>query len=60
VHQYALSRGVMFVEVLTGLQELPPRGAWFCFLPLKIAGSTGGPGRAIALLADDGGVPAPQ
>jgi kynurenine formamidase len=53
VHQYALARDVLFVEVLTGLHQLPARGAWFCFLPLKIAGSTGGPGRAVALLPDD-------
>jgi kynurenine formamidase len=37
--------------MLTGLEALPPRGAFFVFLPLKIAGSSGGPGRAIALLS---------
>jgi isatin hydrolase len=50
VHQEGLSRGVRYVEVLTNLGELPIRGALFAFLPLKIAGSSGGPGRAIALL----------
>jgi kynurenine formamidase len=50
VHQEGLSRGVRYVEVLTNLGELPARGAYFVFLPLKIAGSSGGPGRAIALL----------
>lgn len=55
VHWEGLSRGMLFVEVLTNLGRLPPRGALFIFLPLKIAASTGGPGRAIALLAQAGG-----
>jgi kynurenine formamidase len=50
VHQFALSRGMIFVEMLTNLQGLPARGAYFAFLPLKLSGSTGGPGRAVALL----------
>lgn len=50
VHQYALARGMIFIEMLTNLQELPARGAHFVFLPMKLAGSTGGPGRAVALL----------
>jgi len=29
---------------------LPVRGAYFMFLPVKLAGSTGAPGRAIALV----------
>jgi isatin hydrolase len=54
VHQEGLSRGVRYVEVLTNLGKLPTRGAYFIFLPLKIAGSSGGPGRAIALLPERG------
>ncbi|QYJ16021.1 Kynurenine formamidase [Rubrobacter xylanophilus DSM 9941] len=50
VHQEGLSRGMRYVEILTNLGELPARGAFFVFLPLKIAGSSGGPGRAIAFL----------
>ena len=50
-HQEGLSRGMRYVELLTGLNALPARGAYFIFLPVKVAGSTGGPGRAIALLA---------
>ena len=50
VHREGLSRGMLFIELLTNLGRLPPRGALFIFLPLKIAASTGGPGRAIALL----------
>jgi len=36
--------------VLTNFGELPVRGAYFVFLALKIAYSSGSPGRAIALL----------
>jgi kynurenine formamidase len=49
-HQEGLSRGMRYIEQLTNLQLLPSRGAYFLFLPVKVAGSTGGPGRAIALL----------
>lgn len=50
VHQEGLSRGLRYVEILTNLGELPTRGAFFVFLPLKIGGSSGGPGRAVAFL----------
>jgi isatin hydrolase len=50
VHQEGLSRGMLFVEMLTNLDRLPTRGAQFIFLPLKIAVASGGPGRAVALL----------
>jgi kynurenine formamidase len=46
-----LRTGTVFVECLTGLERIPPRGAWFCFLPIKIEGGTGAPGRAVAILA---------
>lgn len=52
VHQEGLSRGMVFVELLTGLAALPVRGAHFLFLPLKLAGGTGGPGRAVALVPE--------
>jgi kynurenine formamidase len=48
VHLAGLSHGAVFVEGLTALDALPARGAWFCFLPIKIEGGTGAPGRAIA------------
>lgn len=50
VHVCGLRAGTVFVECLTRLDRLPARGAWFCFLPLKVEGGTGAPGRAIALL----------
>lgn len=54
VHREGLSRGLVYVEMLTNLETLPSRGALFAFLPLKIAGSSGGPGRAIAVVGDGG------
>jgi kynurenine formamidase len=50
VHLAALPHGITFVEALGGLAVVPPRGAWFLFLPLRLAGGTGGPGRALAVL----------
>jgi kynurenine formamidase len=50
VHLAGLGAGAVFIEGLTGLDRLPPRGAWFCFAPLKLAGGTGAPGRAFALV----------
>ncbi len=49
-HQEGLSRRMRYVEELTALDQLPTRGAFFLFLGPKVAGATGGPGRAIALL----------
>jgi kynurenine formamidase len=50
VHRAGLSREMAFIEGLTNLELLPPRGASFTFLPLKIAVASGAPGRAIAVL----------
>jgi kynurenine formamidase len=50
VHLAALPHGITFVEALGGLDVLPPRGAWCLFLPIRLAGGTGGPGRALAVL----------
>ncbi|WP_194396276.1 cyclase family protein [Microbacterium atlanticum] len=49
-HVAGLSRGMVFVECLAGLDQLPTRGAQFIFLPVKVAHSAGGPGRAVAIL----------
>jgi kynurenine formamidase len=54
VHVRGLGQGLVFVECLTALDQLPARGAWFCFLPVKVEGGTGAPGRAIALLPASG------
>lgn len=49
-HIAGLTHGMVFVECLANLDELPARGATFLFLPVKVARSAGGPGRAIAFL----------
>lgn len=51
MHQEGLKRGLIYIEGLTNLDQLPPRGAQFVFLPLKVAGATGCPGRAIAIIS---------
>ena len=50
VHQVVAEANVPGFENLTGLEALPPTGAWVVALPMKIAGGSGGPLRAIALL----------
>lgn len=50
VHQVVAAANVPGFENLTGLDALPPTGAWVVALPMKIAGGSGGPLRAIALV----------
>jgi kynurenine formamidase len=50
VHRVAAAAGVPGLENLTSLDRLPPRGAIVVALPMKIAGGSGGPLRAIALV----------
>jgi kynurenine formamidase len=49
-HLVAMKAGMIIVEKLTRLGELPTRGAFFIFLPVKIKGAGGGIGRAIAIV----------
>jgi kynurenine formamidase len=49
-HVAGLSREMVYIERLTNLGELPARGFYFAFLPLKIEKSSGGPGRAIGIV----------
>jgi kynurenine formamidase len=49
-HRALANANVPIFENLTGLDALPPRGATFIGLPMRIAGGTGGPLRAIAVL----------
>jgi kynurenine formamidase len=49
-HRILLAANIVVVENLTNLGALPPRGATFAFLPLKLAGGSGAPGRAIGML----------
>jgi kynurenine formamidase len=50
VHRLVAAANVPGLENLDHLDELPETGAWLVALPMKIAGGTGGPLRAVALL----------
>jgi arylformamidase len=52
VHTLLLARDVPVVEHLTGLSGLPPRGATFSAVPVKVAGMSTFPVRAFATLPD--------
>jgi kynurenine formamidase len=51
VHRLAAAQNVPGLENLTNLDRLPPRGALVIALPMKIEGGSGGPLRAVALVA---------
>jgi kynurenine formamidase len=52
------SKGLVVVEMLTGLEAIAGREAFFVFAPIKIAATRGGYGRAVALVAEPpGGTP---
>jgi kynurenine formamidase len=50
VHRLTAAANVPGLENLTGLDALPETGAWIVALPMKIAGGSGGPLRAVALV----------
>jgi kynurenine formamidase len=50
VHRLAAAANVPGLENLTGLAGVPETGAWVAALPMKIAGGSGGPLRAVALV----------
>jgi kynurenine formamidase len=50
VHRLAAAHDVYGLENLAGLERLPARGATLIALPMKIAGGSGAPVRAVALL----------
>lgn len=49
-HRVLLGADVPAFENLTALERVPARGAWLAALPMKIAGGSGGPLRAVALI----------
>ncbi len=49
-HIAGLTKGLLYIESLTKLDQIPARSAYFVFLPVKIAHSSGGPGRAFAYM----------
>ena len=53
VHRLAAARNVGGLENLKGLERLPPTGVTLLALPMKIAGGSGGPLRAVALVPND-------
>jgi kynurenine formamidase len=52
VHRFAAANDVGGLENLANLDELPPTGATVIALPMKIAGGSGAPLRAIALVPE--------
>lgn len=50
MHYAGLERGMRYVESLARLDQLPVRGAYFIFMPLKVAHSSGACGRAMAFV----------
>lgn len=49
-HRVLAAAGVAVFENLAGLDAVPPRGAFFVGLPMKIRGGSGAPLRAVAFL----------
>jgi len=49
-HVAGLGKGMVYVEQLMNLDQLPTTGAYFIFIPVKTAGVSGGPGGAIAII----------
>jgi len=50
IHRFLLGEGILIIECLTHLDELPVEKCLFIALPLKIEGGSGSPVRAIALV----------
>jgi kynurenine formamidase len=49
-HVAGLKHGMSWEEMLVNLNQLPPRGAFYIALPIKIADQSGSPTRAIAFV----------
>lgn len=50
VHMAGLELGMSWEEMLIGLGALPPRGAFYVALPIKVADQSGSPTRAMAFV----------
>ncbi len=50
VHRIAAARGVVNLENLVGLDQLPEKDFYVMALPMKIAGGSGGPVRVVAMV----------
>jgi kynurenine formamidase len=53
-HRAGIVRGITYAECLINLGRLPPRGALYVGLPLKIAHQSGSPIRAVAFIPSTG------
>jgi len=53
VHRCLLERGMVLIENLTNLQELPATGFMFACLPLNLEGGDGSPVRAVAIIEQE-------
>jgi arylformamidase len=53
VHKVLLSRGIILIENLTNLENLPEEGFMFCCFPLKIKDGDGSPVRAVGIVMTD-------
>jgi kynurenine formamidase len=53
VHRIVAAANASGLENLTNLDQLPPTGAIVIALPMKIAKGSGGPARAVAIVAKD-------
>lgn len=52
-HLAGLRHGMSWTEMLTNLDQLPPRGAYYIALPLKVVDQSGSPTRAVAFVPRD-------
>jgi kynurenine formamidase len=52
VHHYLLERGILIIEALSNLDQVPPGRFLFVALPLKIQNGSGSPVRAVAITGD--------
>jgi kynurenine formamidase len=52
-HRILLPKGILILENISNLDQVPPKGAYLIALPLKIGEGTGSPTRAIALVPRD-------
>lgn len=53
-HRVLYAENIPAFENLTGLDAVPPTGAWIVALPMKIGGGSGAPLRAVAIVPDSG------
>jgi kynurenine formamidase len=53
IHKELLSHGIVLIENLTNIENLPEAGFIFCCFPLKIKDGDGSPVRAVGIVTRD-------